>query len=745
MAEINEVKRPLYFTSQLLVEGDFHAEQSYHRDLRHLHNISLHTFGVVRGLQVTKAGSSVEVSEGMALDNQGREIVISTPQNPQTLDLSSITPGTSVFITIAFEEITLDEDLYTGVGVPGQFTRITLRPLLEAVPTAPDDGSVIKLALVNVEANDLIIDQSVRPLASSLIARESDAEFGNLTVTKSLKVSANANVGIGTTNPTAKLDVVGNAKLTGNLDVGGKIGIGTTGSAFPLSFSSTNGDKISLNSGNGTHHGFGVQTNLLQIHTDKDVSDIAFGAGTSAEFSEVMRIKGNGNVGIGILNPTLSLHVKGRIATGQNMNSAGAVTFFPPDGFAFFHIDNGPAGGRPLGRLRISGGNNPGDVEYINVLQDGRVGIGTPEPDRHLTLFRAGALSGIYANVKNSNHEILVGIDSDAIVSAMTASNLHLRTNNLTRMVIAANTGDIGIGASNPYTKLTLNGSLGFTNATTPMIFMFQSGTDNPDRPILSHSPTFPTWGLSYRDTGDKMIFQSGGTAVMTVSLGGLRVGINNDNPTQALDVTGNINASGNIIGHGVKGGYVGDQFVNKLGETLDQGDVVVIADNQSSLYYGLNNNIPIPEVDLAQSAYDTRVCGIVVQVYAELASEDAQTKKASAKKRKTTQAKVTGRRTKAELRRPRAFSDEELKEMDDTKVGPDQIGWMVTLGAFAHCKVDADIAPIKIGDLLTTSPTKGHAQKVLDANQATGAIIGKALGSRRRGKGKIPVMVFLQ
>ncbi|HMB29003.1 MAG TPA: hypothetical protein VKS99_12915, partial [Blastocatellia bacterium] len=67
------------------------------------------------------------------------------------------------------------------------------------------------------------------------------------------------------------------------------------------------------------------------------------------------------------------------------------------------------------------------------------------------------------------------------------------------------------------------------------------------------------------------------------------------------------------------------------------------------------------------------------------------------------------------------------------------------TLGAFAHCKVDADIAPINAGDLLTTSPTRGHAQKVVDKTQATGAILGKALASLSRGKGKIPVMVMLQ
>jgi hypothetical protein len=59
-------------------------------------------------------------------------------------------------------------------------------------------------------------------------------------------------------------------------------------------------------------------------------------------------------------------------------------------------------------------------------------------------------------------------------------------------------------------------------------------------------------------------------------------------------------------------------------------------------------------------------------------------------------------------------------------------------------CNVDADIAPIMSGDLLMTSPTKGHAQKVLDAGKAAGAIIGKALGSLEKGRGQITVLVAL-
>jgi Chaperone of endosialidase len=99
--------------------------------------------------------------------------------------------------------------------------------------------------------------------------------------------------------------------------------------------------------------------------------------------------------------------------------------------------------------------------------------------------------------------------------------------------------GNVGIGTTTPHTQLTLTGSLGFANATTPMMYIFQSGTANPDRSIISHSPDYPNWGLMYRDPEDKLIFQSSGTPVMTLALGAQTVGIGTDNPSDKLDVAG--------------------------------------------------------------------------------------------------------------------------------------------------------------------------------------------------------------
>ena len=94
--------------------------------------------------------------------------------------------------------------------------------------------------------------------------------------------------------------------------------------------------------------------------------------------------------------------------------------------------------------------------------------------------------------------------------------------------------------------------------------------------------------------------------------------------------------------------------------------------------------------------------------------------------------------------RTSRHFTAEEFAAVDPKKVAAGQVGYMVTLGAYAHCKVDADIAPIEVGDLLATSPTKGHAQKAAPGARGVGAILGKALGALAGGKGKIPILVTL-
>jgi len=68
-----------------------------------------------------------------------------------------------------------------------------------------------------------------------------------------------------------------------------------------------------------------------------------------------------------------------------------------------------------------------------------------------------------------------------------------------------------------------------------------------------------------------------------------------------------------------------------------------------------------------------------------------------------------------------------------------------VALVGKVYCKVDADPAPIAVGDLLTTSPRSGFGMKATDSTRAFGAVIGKALKPLQSGQGMIPILVALQ
>jgi len=68
-----------------------------------------------------------------------------------------------------------------------------------------------------------------------------------------------------------------------------------------------------------------------------------------------------------------------------------------------------------------------------------------------------------------------------------------------------------------------------------------------------------------------------------------------------------------------------------------------------------------------------------------------------------------------------------------------------VALSGRVYCWVDARYGAVKPGDLLTTSPTPGHAMKVRNSAKAQGAIIGKAMTGLKRDKGLTLMLVTLQ
>ncbi len=192
-----------------------------------------------------------------------------------------------------------------------------------------------------------------------------------------LGVSTNNNVGEPLTASMSVAVSVSEPDLVANSLSVDKVGIGTSPQTVPLTFKDEVGDKISLWDG----FGFGIQSRLLQIHTDASGSDIAFGSGTSSSFAEKMRITGTGNVGIGTLTPGFPLTFKNDVGDKISLwgQSGAHFGFGIQDALLQIHTDGAGS------NIAFGSGSSASFAEKVRITGTGNVGIGTSTPGFPLT------------------------------------------------------------------------------------------------------------------------------------------------------------------------------------------------------------------------------------------------------------------------------------------------------------------------------------------------------------------------
>ncbi len=439
--------------------------------------------------------------------------------------------------------------------------------------TNPGGKLDVSSGSASVSAGDLVVDtqnsivyvgkQDSVGGNSKLIVRD---RLGNakLTVNSggvehiSMAVSG-GNVGIGTTNPQGKLDVVTNSTSgirLSSAETSGYAGIRAVSSAGNLIYSLTRNDAIANASLAITaYNGLGIKT----------------GIGTTTLSTFDLFINSSGSVGIGTTSPTSTLHIAG--GTGRSL-----------------YMDGGRIGGLnstpidiydavPLGYLQANynssstafwSGSLTGNISNVN---SGNVGIGTTNPIAKLDI-SSGLANGLVLGGDNSlytrtdattkygrmaiphytNAEepmtAFVGYSSatdnvlqfgggTSVSNAATLLQFFTAANSTTtigteRMRIASD-GNIGIGTANPNGYLAGVSGLTIYNSSVSGISLANSGG---------------YWLNWIQSDGDLAWYKSGEKMVLT-SNGSLGIGTTTPTSGYLLDVNGAIRANTTIFADG--------------------------------------------------------------------------------------------------------------------------------------------------------------------------------------------------
>ena len=244
------------------------------------------------------------------------------------------------------------------------------------------------------------------------------------TTTPDMVISHNGNVGIGTDNPNGDLEVF-NSNQAVSVIRGNKSTLAILGDDSNSGASETDARIILCSDGTIANNLSRLTTSPLASHgfeialiNDEPGSGLRFHDGTLNK--ERLRIASNGRVGIGTDNPYYLLDVYKSTGTNQDVFAVRGQTS------AFLVQCSDLSAANPTWNLRSFAAEDitikPGNEESVRFKADGKVGIGTDNPQANLHIFegtgstRAPAASGNNL-VIDSNSEVgmslLFGTDAN--------------------------------------------------------------------------------------------------------------------------------------------------------------------------------------------------------------------------------------------------------------------------------------------------------------------------------------------
>lgn len=337
------------------------------------------------------------------------------------------------------------------------------------------------------------------------------------------------NVGIGTTSPSTRLQVVGGS------DAWTGLALRDGGSDIPIiDF------RVSDNSTRGSIRMNGVNS----VGGDR-LGLFSWVAGTG--LSEVMSIKGGGNVGIGTTSPNNRLSVAGNIET----TTGGKIGFNVNDAYGNFpHYGLGWPGGVNLTNLSGYFGLSFGTVgtERMRITTAGNVGIETTSPVDKLDVngamrFRlntpsftgaidSGVLDFVPTSIFPTDPQVRLAAIGTATVGSSICFLTGLSTTMAERMRITSS-GFVGIGTTAPTYRLQVSDTIASVTAFGNFAAL-QSIGGTGYRWSLNNDSTFR---LQYTTNG----FSTVTTPLFVTSNGALGVGVTPTNTAGRLEAANDI------------------------------------------------------------------------------------------------------------------------------------------------------------------------------------------------------------
>ncbi|HWS90125.1 MAG TPA: tail fiber domain-containing protein [Pyrinomonadaceae bacterium] len=502
------IKRLNYFKHQFLRAKDFLDEQKYHVEMRRRHNSHLHTWGIAGdGLRVTAAqgATAVRVSPGMAVDKNGREIVL---VDGATLELAGLTPGAAAYITISYGEARSDPSNETGAEGD---TRWTETPSLQAALAMPSDvGTDLVLARVIRTGTTVTgVDEANR--------RAAGVEAGELTV-------RTLNLGRDNVDDSKWPRLTCSAPEQGALENGSlKLDAGRE-----IFF--TDGGQLRSND-NAHRIVFNRRADRLEFY---EYGDIVFSTG-GASPPERLRVGAGGNVGIGRIAAADKLEVQGNIR-------ATALVFIDAAGALYQDNWIGMANNvEGATRWLHVGGITDGGVRRIALFADriyagGRLGVGVTTPDAQLHL--SGGQWDVTTTegdlkIGSAAHRLKVGVATGGVG----AGDVRLRAvGGTNRLMLGSGPADtmtvvgvrVGIGTLAPGAKLEINDG---------DLLLKAAAEDSGDIIFQSASGAQKARIYANPAAGAGLNFAAGSnTAILSINAAG-NVGIGTDAATTQLQV----------------------------------------------------------------------------------------------------------------------------------------------------------------------------------------------------------------